>query len=147
MHGFKQYLEGKEEEEDIQNTLAGFPEHIRKLAQGFTMSFQGGNTLNNDGQHVGVVQSHPRPHITIAAPWNYSRSMVFAHEIGHMVWAHLMDHQKRKEWSELLRHTPMEPGSRQNDEESFSMIFAATYVKHPPTTYYKPNLIKFIKSI
>lgn len=147
MQGFKNYLEGREEQEDIHRTLGKIPEHHRQFLKGFTLSFQGTNTLNNDGQHVGVVQTHPRPHIIIAAPWRYSREMALLHEVGHLVWEHLMDHHMRQVWSHLVKHTPMEPGSRQNDEELFSMGYAATYAKHPPTTYYKPEWVKFIKSL
>ncbi len=63
MDGFQKYFEESEEEEDIKRTLAKLPEAHRNFVRGFKISFQGRNTLNNDGEHVGVVQTHPKPEI------------------------------------------------------------------------------------
>ncbi len=148
MTGFKDYLEGQEEQEDIQKTLDRLPTSHRQLVKGYSLSFQGTNTINNDRAHVGMVTSYPKPSITIAAPWRYSREVTLLHEIGHLVWAQLSQDQKTV-WADLVKKTPMKDSARQggNVEELFSMIFAASYAKHPPVTYYKKNLIDFIKSL
>lgn len=147
MVGFRCYLEGHEEDRDISGTLSRIPERHREFLKGFSLSFQGGSTINNDGKHVGVVQSHPNPHITIAAPYRYSREMVLLHEVAHLVWVQLMDHHRRQAWTSLVAKTPMKEEDRQDPEELWAMAYAATYAKHPPTTYHKPEWVHFIRQI
>ncbi len=58
-----------------------------------------------------------------------------------------MDQNLQKQWSELVRRTPMKKADIQSDEEMFSMAYASTYSKRPPVTYYKPEWIHFIKQL
>lgn len=146
MDSFRDYVEGDEEHADVHKTLDRIPGAHRRLVQGYTISFQGGNTLQGDGEHVGVIQTHPEPHITIAAPWRYSRELTVLHEVGHLVWAQLPQDKKR-EWEDLVRSTPMKDGTRQPAEELFSMAYGAAYSKHPPVTYYKREWVRFIRSV
>ena len=148
---FKLFLE-TEEEKDVKSLLSKIPKGHQKLFDGFKVKFTPGNTLKNDKESIGYIHKNK---IVVAAPFHYSRSMVLAHEIAHMVFEHLMTSSLKKEWSKLLKSTledqkksqPQQNRSAldQNDEEIFCMVYAATYVKHPPTTYLNPEWQNFIK--
>lgn len=145
MESFKSFLEGQEEQNDIKKTLSRLPERHRRFLRGFTLSFQGSNTLNGDNQHVGVIQTHPRPHITIAAPWNYPREWVFLHEIAHMVYEKMMTHELRQQWAHIVAQTPNKQD--QNPEELFCMAYANAYAKHKIRIHDHPEWDRFIKEM
>jgi hypothetical protein len=145
MQGFKDYLEQSEEQADIRHTLSKLPPRHRQFVRGFTLSFQGTNTLNSDGEHVGVIQTHPKPHITIASPWRYPREWVFLHEIAHLVWANLMDAHKRNLWAKIVANTDHKQD--QDDEELFAMAYANAYAKHKIRIHDHPEWDKFIKQL
>lgn len=145
MDGFKKYLERQEEQSDIRTTLAKLPPRHQKFLQGFSVSFQGTNTLNNDGEHVGVIQTDPKPHITIASPWNYGREYAFLHEVGHLVYDNLLDDRMKKVWADIVHNTR----NRQNQspEELFCMAYANHYAKNKIVIHTHPEWEEFIDQI
>jgi hypothetical protein len=145
MDGFRDYLEGQEEQADIQHTLAKIPERHRRFLQGFSIHFQGTNTLNNDGEHVGVIQTHPKPHIIVAAPWKYPREWVLLHEVAHLVYEHLMDEHKRSQWAHIVHQTQHKQD--QSPEELFCMGYANVYATHKIRIHDHPQWDAFIKTI
>jgi hypothetical protein len=145
MDGFKYYLERNEEQTDIDHTLAKLPERHRRFLQGFSISFQGTNTLNNDGQHVGVIQTHPKPHITIASPWNYGREYALLHEVGHLVYENLLDHNMRQIWAHIVAKTKNR--QKQSAEELFCMAYANHYAKNKIVIHTHPEWEEFIAQL
>jgi hypothetical protein len=145
MLGFKHYLERSEDQVDVQSTLAKLPAHHRKFLQGFAISFQAGNTLDGDDQHVGLITTHPRKQIIIAAPWFYSREFTLLHEVAHLVWEYLTDQTIRNAWEEIVHHTKHK--QNQNAEELFCMAYANTYAKHKVRIHDHPEWNEFILSL
>ena len=151
MDNFKLFLES-EEEKDVKSLLSKLPKKHQKLMDGFDFTFTPGNTLKGDKEHIGYIYKNK---VVVAAPFHYSRSLTICHEIAHQIFEHLMTSSLRKEWSSLLKKTmpdqikaqPKQNQSalKQNDEEIFCMTYAATYVKHPPSTYLNPEWQNFIK--
>jgi hypothetical protein len=137
---FKQFIESQES--DIEATLAKIPKKHKTLVKGYKFKFQDGNTLKGDGGHVGVTDEDKKT-ITICAPWRYAREMTLCHEIAHQVWVTLSREQKEK-WTDIVKNTKMKKQDRQNAEELFCHGYAATYVRHPPVTYYHKKWINFI---
>ena len=150
MDEFKLFLE-TEEEKDVKSLISKLPKGHQKLLHGFKFTFTPGNTLKNDKEHIGYIH---KDKVVVAAPFHYSRSMVVAHEIAHLVWEHLMTGSLKKEWEKLTKgsmdkHKKSQPkhnrsALEQNPEEIFAMTYAATYVKHAPATYLHPEWQHFI---
>ena len=150
MNEFKLFLES-EEEKDIKSLISKLPKTHQKLLHGFKFTFTPGNTLKGDNDHIGYIH---KDKVVVAAPFHYSRSMVAAHEIAHLVWEHLMTTSLKQEWSKLLKRTMPEQiksqpaqnrsALKQNDEEILCMVYAATYAKHPPVTYLNPAWQNFV---
>lgn len=139
---FRDFLEATEEEDNIQQMLKKIPAKHAALMKGFKFKYQAGNTLNGDDDHVGLIKGRT---ITVAAPWNYSREFTTLHEIAHMVYEKLLSNELKKEWSRVVKkHEGRQED--QPDEELFCHAYAATYVKHPPTTHYHPAWTAFIKN-
>ena len=88
-----------EEHKDIHATLKRLPLKHQDLMHGFKVKLTSNNTIKNDDQHIGWIYKNK---ITISAPWNYGREMVFLHEIAHMVWEKFMTPELKKEWKNLL---------------------------------------------
>lgn len=142
MINFRQFLEDAENN-DVQETLHKLPKKHQLLVKGYKIKFQSGHTLKGDKQHVGYVDDGPKE-IVIAAPWNYSRSFTFLHEIGHMVYSKLEDN-KKQEWKKIFSKTKKKP--QQNAEEAFCMAYANFYSLHKVKTYDFPSWNNFIKEI
>jgi hypothetical protein len=150
MRPFRLFLES-EEEKNIKEVVAKLPKKFQKLLKGYKFKFTGGNTLDGDSEHVGVIH---KDKITVAAPWHYGRCFVFLHELAHLVYEHGMASDKKKEWKELIDRTlnqqkksqPKQVRSAlsQNDEELFAMSFANAYSKHKVLTYNHPEWMNFI---
>jgi hypothetical protein len=142
---FRTFLEN-EEEKNLQQMLGKLPQSHRSLVKGFDFKFHSGNTLDGDDEHVGYMDDKGKE-IGVAAPWNYGREFTILHEIGHRVWERLPD-QIKKAWFKIVQQTKRtKKEQHQNDEELFSMAYAATYSKHPPTTFAIPTWIQFIKNL
>lgn len=150
MDNFRLFLEN-EEEKDVKAFISKLPPKHQKLLNGFKFRFTPGNTLKGDNEHIGYIH---KDRIVVAAPFHYSRSLVVGHESGHLIFEKLMTPQLKKEWSALIKRTikdqiksqPKQNQSalKQNDEEIFCMVYASTYVKHPPSTYLNPEWQDFI---
>jgi hypothetical protein len=151
---FKLFLE-TEEENNVKSLITKLPKGHQKLLNGFKIRFTPGNTLHGDNGHVGYIH---KTKIVVAAPWHYSRSMTFMHEVAHLIFEQKMTPKLKKEWSELLKNTKPDQIKKlkemklsvnaldQNSEEIFCMVYASTYIKHPPITYLKPEWQDFIKN-
>lgn len=147
MEGFRLFVEGSDASRaDLRRTLAKLPAAHRRLVSGYAWKFEGGNTLAGDRDHVGLLDASKKT-ITVAAPWNYGREYSILHEIAHLVWVRLLDAGQRGRWRELARSTPMRPADRQGAEELFCMAYAATFTKHPPTTYHHGAWETFVRSL
>ncbi len=143
-------------DKDLKETLGKIPALHRKLASRYKFLFQPGNELKGDGEHIGLIDDKNKT-ITVAAPWNYSRSFTILHEIGHLIWNGLLDDATKNKWRSLLDSTIKDhkknipPKSRsalnQNAEELFCMSYAATYSKHPVETFNHPKWLEFIKKL
>lgn len=145
MATFKEFV-NSEEEKDIQKTIQKLPPSHAALVQGFRWQLQGGNTLSGDNQHVGYMDKGEKE-IAVAAPWFYPREFTLLHEIAHLVWERLPE-QIKAQWAQLVNNTKREKDAqKQSAEELFSMAYATTYVKHPPTTFAFPKWMQFIKSL
>lgn len=147
---FRLFLENSEET-DIKKTLAQIPASHSRLIRGYKIKFEPGNTLKGDKNHVGFIDEK-RKTITIASPWNYSRSFTLLHEVAHAVWKYLMNDQMKKKWQVLVQKYKNQikapaDALNQDSEEIFAMSYASTYAKHKVITYYRPVWVKFIKSL
>jgi hypothetical protein len=141
-----------EEHKNIHSALKRLPLKHQELMHGFKVKLTSNNTIKNDDQHIGWIYKNK---ITISAPWNYGREMVFLHEIAHMVWEKLMTPELKKEWKSLLKDTKPEQIKKngilrkkslnQNDEELFAMAYAVTYSRHMLMTYANEQWQNFIK--
>lgn len=148
--GFKTFLEN-EEEKNVKNTISKLPKGHQNLLNGYKFKYTPGNTLKGDNEHIGYIHKNK---IVVAAPWNYSREMVTLHEIAHLVFEKLVSKELKKEWSLLVsktnkdhqkkQHSRNQSALKQNDEEIFAMVYAATYAKHPPKTYLNEKWQDFI---
>jgi hypothetical protein len=133
---------------DVDHTLSKVPKKHRDLVAGYSIKFQPSNTLRNDKGHIGFIDEEKKK-IVVAAPWNFGREYTLLHEVGHAVWKYLMDKQKKKEWSELLKKEKSKDGEGldQGDEESFCMIYAQNYAKNKLKKYDRKILLDFISKI
>lgn len=149
---FRTFLEF-EEKRNVEKLLSRLPKGHRKLLDGYKFRYTPGNTLNGDNQHIGYIH---KDKIVVAAPWNYSRGFTTLHEIAHLVWEYLMTKDLRKEWSELVKETKpqqiqkfdakeQKKALEQNDEEIFSMAYAAAFSHHAPVIWHNEDWIKFMK--
>lgn len=155
---FKQFIsEQTEEENNIINTLKNLPQQYQNLIKGYKFKFHKGNTLHNDDDHIGVIDPNTKT-VTLAGPWNYSRSFVFLHELAHKVWEKFLSSSLKEEWEKICKETKSKfnlkkyEGLDQNSEELFCHNFAAYYCNNPPQIYchkswkeFMKNLEKFIK--
>ncbi|RTK97719.1 MAG: hypothetical protein EKK64_00455 [Neisseriaceae bacterium] len=150
MTNFKTFIESKEKE-DVSKIIAKLPKNHQKLLNGYKFKYTGGNTLHGDNEHIGYIH---KDNIVVAAPWHYSRSFTTLHEIAHLVYEKLFTEELKKEWSDLFKNTiksqiEKNPNSKdslkQNAEEIFCMAYAATYAKHPPSTYLNEKWQDFVK--
>ena len=135
---------------DIQKTIIKIPKNHRTLIKDYTFEKQNGNTLKGDGDHVGIIDEKKKK-ITVAAPWNYSRSFTLLHEVAHAVWKYIMTSKLKEDWSQLIKDTKKDMSNStsldQNDEEIFCHTYASVYANHPPTTYLNEKREKFIKNL
>jgi len=149
MNGFKIFIE-TEEEENVKEIISKLPKSHQKLLNGYKFKFTPGNTLKNDKEHIGYIHNDK---IVVAAPWHYGRGFVCLHEIAHLIFEKLLTPSLKKEWEQLVKkHKAAQmkenPNAAsaidQNAEEIFSMVYAATYSKHPPKTYLNKQWQNFI---
>lgn len=147
MNTFKQFLAESEEKDDVKKLISKLPKSHQKLLNGFKFKFTNKHTLPKDSEHVGVIYQDK---ITVASPWNYSRSFVVLHEIGHLIFEYKMTKELKKEWSELVKKykkdLPKNDALNQNNEEIFAMVYACCYAKHAVETFNHPEWIKFVKN-
>lgn len=151
---FRNFLES-EEEKNVHKLLSRLPKGHRALLDGYKFRYTPGNTLNGDNEHIGYIH---KDKIVVAAPWNYSRSFTTLHEIAHLVYEYLMTPELKKEWSELVKKTKHKQMAKfdskeqkkaldQNDEEIFSMAYAANYSFHAPVIWHNEEWSKFMHKI
>jgi len=129
---------------DVHKTLRKVPKKHRNLVRGFKYTFQPGNTLKGDNDHIGFIDEKKKT-ITIAAPWNYGREYTLLHELGHAVWQHILDDKKREEWKRIVKNTKNK--QKQGAEELFCMAYANTYSNRKIEIHSHDSWEKFIKSI
>lgn len=154
---FKLFLEKTEfYTQDVKKTLGKIPKDHANLIKNYKIKFEPENTLKNDSNHIGFIDEKNKK-IRVAAPWNYSRSFTFLHEIGHAVWKYKLDEKQKKEWAKILKSTkekqkknlPKESRDALNQdvEEIFCMAYASKYSKHPIITYTNKDWDSFIARI
>lgn len=147
---FKDFIHINEssEKKDVKKTLDGIPKKHSELVKGYKISFQPSNCLKGDKGHIGFIDEKKKQ-ITIASPWNYGREYTLLHEVGHAVWKFLVDKEKKKEWSKILK--PIKSNNKkdlnQNDEEIFCMIYAQVYAKNKMKKYDHKTLEDFVSRI
>lgn len=145
---FKIFFEN-EEKTNLIKSFSRVPKKHRNLIHNFEIEFINSTTL--DKKNVGLKCGKK---IKIASPWHYSKEFVVLHEIGHVVWESLSKKIKNK-WKKLLEKTIEDQKTKSNSksalnqssEELFCMSYAATYCKHPSTSFYNKKWISFIKSL
>jgi hypothetical protein len=140
--GFRQFIESKEEE-DVKQFLTKLPKGHQELVKGFSVKFQGGNTLKGDSGHVGIIDFQKNT-INIAAPFRYSRCHCLGHEIAHLIYEKLMTPELKKEWLALVKKTP--DRDKQDAEELFAHAYACHYLSsHCPKIHDHPEWHEFIQ--
>ena len=127
MGNFRVWLENKEQV-DVQKTIAKLPKRHQELVRGFEITFEGGNTMKGDGQHIGLVKDSPKKVIVVAAPWNYGREYALLHEIAHLVWATFVTPEMKEHWQQIVNNT--DEKQNQNAEELFCMAYANHYANN-----------------
>ena len=142
---FKSFL-ADSDRTDIHKTLERIPKGHRDFISKYSIAFQGGCTLKGDDKHIGEVDDVKKK-IVVAAPWRYSREMCLLHEVGHLVWGKFVSEKQKEQWKDLCKKTKMDKEDRQEPEELFCQAYGATYSKRPPTTFYKPEWVRFVKGI
>jgi len=134
----------RKESGDLSSTLRKLPKAHRQLLRGYKFDFQGGNTLKGEKDNVGS-NDFDKKHIIIAAPWNYGREFAILHEIGHLVWQHLMcDHDKQR-WGQIVKNT--KDKLRQCAEELFCHAYANTHAKNKIEVHNHKSWEKFVKNL
>lgn len=143
---FKQFLAESEAEyrEDIKKTLANIPKRHAALVAGYKFKFQNSNTLNQDKEHVGLIDA-AKKQIVIASPWNYGRQYTLLHEIGHMVYDKFLDDANKETWKKIVKRT--KDKQNQSAEELFCMAYANTYAKNQIVIHTHPEWERFVKTI
>lgn len=144
MENFRVWLEEKEQV-DVQKTIAKLPKRHQELVRGFEITFEGGNTMKGDGEHIGLVKDSPRKVIVVAAPWNYGREYALLHEIAHLVWAAFMSSEMKEHWQQIVNNT--KDKQNQNAEELFCMAYANAYANNKIVIHTHPEWEMFIKKL
>ena len=139
---FRSFVEAQEAMKDVKKTLIKLPKSHAALVKGYKYVFKGDNTL--DGDHIGELDTGKKK-ITVAAPWNYGRQYAILHEIGHAVWEHLVDDDKKKEWQRIVKSTKNK--QNQNAEELFCMAYADFYAKNKVVIHNHPEWEKFVRNL
>lgn len=146
---FKKFME-HEEQKNVESMISKLPRSHQKLLDGYKFKYTPRNTLKGDNNHIGYIHQDK---IVVAAPWNYSREFTTLHECAHLIFEKLMTPKLKKKWSDLVKKTisdqiknnhSSKSALKQNDEEIFCMVYAATYAKHPPKTYVNKEWQDFI---
>ena len=123
---------------DIEEALAKLPKAVRKLVAGFHIKLEPGNTLHGDDGHVGVIMTHPKKQIKVAAPWNYGRAFALYHEVGHLVFAaHVKGTKWEEEWKSVCKKNPNRKKD-EPDEENWCHSFSNHFIKHKVLTHTHP---------
>jgi hypothetical protein len=131
---FRQFFqEAEEEDKNVQAMLKKLPAAHRALLNGFKFKYLGGNTLNGDDEHIGVID---KDKITVAAPWNYGREFTTLHEIAHMIYEKMCSKPWKEAWSQAVKKHP--DRQKQNDEELWCMAYANHFAKHKNLTHHHP---------
>ena len=133
-------------DKDLKNTLNKIPAAHKKLVSKYKFIFQPGNELNGDGNHIGIID-HDKLTITVAAPWRYGREYTVLHEIGHLIYALLLEEKTKKAWAKIAKVTPMKQKDRQGTEELFCMAYASYYVDNKIEKFAYPKWDEFIKNL
>jgi hypothetical protein len=143
VNGFKKYMS---EESDVKKTLEKIPAAHRKLAQEFKLDFESSNTLKGDGDHVGVIQTHPKPQIRVASPWHYGREFVLLHEIAHIVYEkYVRGTEFEKKWIAICKATP----NKKKDEpaeENWCHGYSNYFCKHKVVIHTHPEWERYFKN-
>jgi hypothetical protein len=146
---FKIFLENLEtNSKDIRQCIKKLPKKHADLIKDYKIKFEPNNTLKKSNKHVGFIDEEKKT-ISVAAPWNYSRSFTLLHEIAHAVWKNLADEQK-EEWKKIFlkeKNKMKNKSLNQNYEEIFAMAYANFYSKHKLLTYENKSWNKFIRKI
>jgi len=138
---FRQFFtEAEEEEKNVKAMLAKLPAAHRKLLDGFKFKYVGGNTLNGDKEHIGVID---KDKIVVAAPWNYGREFTTLHELGHMIYEKLCSKPWKEAWHKAVKAHP--DRQKQNDEELWCMAYANHFSKHKNLTHHHPAWEAYMK--
>jgi len=140
---FKIYIENKINEKDTKDTLKKIPKSHADLVKDFKIIFQPNNTLKNDKEHVGLIDTDKKT-ITIAAPWDYTREYTYLHEIAHLVWAVYTNDKLKKEWEAIVKSTKNK--QKQSPEELFCMAYANHYANNKIEIHTHAKWEKFIKN-
>jgi mRNA deadenylase 3'-5' endonuclease subunit Ccr4 len=143
MNGFKQFL-SESINQDTKKTIEKLPQCCKNLLKNYKFKFQGGNTLKGDNDHIGENDLENKK-ITVASPWEYSRSFTVLHEIGHLFWNKYIQNnkQKQEEWHSLVKQNKNK--LKQNDVELFCHAFANHFSKHKVLTHSHPKWDAFIE--
>jgi hypothetical protein len=140
MTNFRRFLLESEEEQNVKETIALLPKGHQKLLKGFKFTFEAGNTLKGDNDHIGYIHKNK---IVVAAPWNYGREWTMLHEIGHLVFERLCDAHYKKEWTQVVKKNPKR--QKQNDEELWCMAYANHFSKHKVDVHNHPAWEEYMK--
>lgn len=155
MQSFRKFLHRSEEEEDLNGMLEKIPQSHRDLVADYKFKLQGGNTLKDDGDHIGYMDSGTEE-IAVAAPWNYGREFALLHEVAHVVWENLVSDELRQKWQKIVNRTKEKQNQKlnvrssslnQSAEEIFCMCYANYYANQKLETYTNSKWMHFIKNL
>ena len=145
---FREYLIKSENsyKEEIKKTLNKLPATHSALIKGFKFEFQGGNTLKNDTQHVGMIDVAKKK-IIIAATFRYGREWTILHELAHLIYAKFLTPVLIKEWKKITKSTKMKKEDRQDPQELFCHAYSCFYSKNKIVKFDFPEWEEFIKKV
>lgn len=144
VESFKKYYR---EEEDVKRTLAKLPKHYQELVKGYKFLFEPHNTLRGDDKHVGIIDAEKK-RVVISSSWAYPREHVMLHEVGHLVYQkYVKGTPLEKQWSDLVKKTPLPKKDKDTDEELACHAFAAYYTKNRVAKFDIPSWMDFIKNL
>jgi hypothetical protein len=129
---------------DLEKVLEPLPKGHKELLAGYKITFEPGNTLHKDKDHIGEIDERTKT-IRIAAPLNYGRSHAILHELAHLVWERFVNNKLREEWSQIIKNTKNK--QNQEAEELFAMAYASHYAKNKISIHDHPEWHKFIQKL
>lgn len=152
MEGFKNFLENKTDEEALAS-IKKLPKSHQKLVKDYKFKFENGCNLKGYPDSIGLIHigNDDKKLVRISAPWRHSREFAVLHEIGHLVWQHVLDNKSKSEWKDLIKNhrkkLHKDAAKEKNEEELFCHHYAQHYCQNKVIRYNHDKLDDFIEKL